>query len=135
LSIVIDASVTLAWIFADERNELAQAVMAEVVQAGAAVPTIWPLEVANVLLLGVRRGRLTAAQRDASLADLAQLDIEVDGETTVHAWSETLALGERFGLTVYDAAYLELARRRDMPIATLDRALATAADALGIARP
>jgi predicted nucleic acid-binding protein len=77
----------------------------------------------------VRRGRITAAYRDASLADLGALAIAVDHGTHEHAWSATLQLSERFGLTAYDAAYLELAQRRRLPLATLDGALIRAAQA------
>jgi predicted nucleic acid-binding protein len=79
----------------------------------------------------LRRGRIDAAFRDASMSDLALLDIVADPETDVHAWAATLQLSERFRLTTYDAAYLELARRRDLPLASLDRELQTAARALG----
>jgi len=134
LTIVIDASVALSWMFSDEQSDLAQAIMVEVAERGAVVPSLWPLEVGNVLLMGVRRGRLTASQRDASLSDLSELDIEIDDQTSARAWAVALPLAERFALTLYDAAYLELAQRRDMPLATLDRQLGAAAEQLGLIR-
>lgn len=82
--------------------------------------------------MGVRRGRLNAAERDATLADLAILDIRTDTDTDTHAWSGTVRLAERFGLTVYDACYLELAGRRALPLASLDGDLRKAADACGV---
>ena len=97
------------------------------------VPALWRLEVANVLHLAVRRRRLDAAGCDATLADLALLDIRADVETDRHAWGETRNLAERHGLTLYDACYLELARRRALPLATLDRELRAAAQAAGVA--
>ena len=84
------------------------------------MPTLWRLEVANSLTVAVRRGRIDANFRHAALADLALLDITTDDHTDVHAWGETLNLADRFQLAVYDAAYLELAERRSIPLATLD---------------
>ena len=100
---------------------------------GAWVPALWRLEVANVLEIGVRRGAVhDSAFRDATLADLALLPIRLDSETDQHAWGATARLATRHGLTLYDAAYLELARRKDTPIATLDRELRAAAAAEGV---
>lgn len=101
-------------------------------ERGAWVPALWRLEVANVLEMGVRRGRHDAAFRDASLADLALLPIRTDPETDRQAWSATLRLAERHKLTVYDAAYLELAQRRGLPLATLDAELLRTANAEGV---
>ena len=84
------------------------------------MPGLWRLEVANVLEMGVRRGRHNASFSEATLDDLALLPIQVDGETDRHAWGETLRLAERHQLTLYDAAYLELAMRRKAALATLD---------------
>jgi predicted nucleic acid-binding protein len=82
--------------------------------------------------MAVRRGRIVPEFRRAALTDLALLDVMTDDHTDVHAWGETLHLADRFQLTVYDAAYLELATRRALPLATLDNELATAAKALGL---
>jgi predicted nucleic acid-binding protein len=132
VSVVLDTSVTLAWIHLDENTQAAGEVLDLVTQSGAWVPTIWPLEVANGLQQGVRRGRLNSVQRDAALASLALLAIAIDPETNTHAWSATLALCTRFTLTTYDAAYLELALRRSLPLATLDGALRAASGAVGV---
>jgi predicted nucleic acid-binding protein len=91
------------------------------------VPSLWHLEVANVLEMSVRRKRHDARFRDATLADLAQLPIQVDAETHRRAWDTTLQLAVRHRLTLYDAAYLELALRSDLPLATLDEDLRKAA--------
>jgi predicted nucleic acid-binding protein len=120
---------TLAWYFEDETTEASLAVLRQVANAGALVPALWRLEVLNGLQVAVRRGRIYAAYRDASLADLQALVIAIDPGTNRQAWSATLRLCERFGLTAYDAAYLELAQRRQLPLATLDVALARAARA------
>ena len=100
--------------------------------AGAWVPSLWRLEIANVLEMGVRRGRMDAAFRDATLADLELLPIQTDPDTEKHAWRLTLRLAERHRLTVYDAAYLELAMRRGLPLASLDRELRAAAAVEGV---
>jgi predicted nucleic acid-binding protein len=131
VSLVLDSSVTLSWFFEDERTEATASVLERVVEHGAVVPAIWRLEVANALQSGLRRGRIDAAFRDASLSDLGQLDIVSDSETDGHAWVETLQLADRFRLTLYDAAYLELAQRRHLPLATLDHDLRVAGRAFG----
>jgi len=120
---------TLAWYFEDEKTEASLAVLKRVADAGAIVPALWRLEVLNGLQVAVRRGRIDSAYRDASLADLQSLVIAIDPATNRQAWSATLRLCERFGLTPYDAAYLELAQRRQLPLATLDAALVHAARA------
>jgi predicted nucleic acid-binding protein len=129
VSLVIDSSMTLAWYFEDERTEASIAVLNQVADTGAAVPALWRLEVLSGLQVAVRRGRITAAYRDASLVDLQSLVIAIDPDTNRQAWSATLRLCERFGLTPYDAAYLELALRRQLPLATLDGDLVRAAQA------
>ena len=104
-----------------------EAVFFQVGLNGAVVPAIWHLEVANSLQSAIRRGRITTTDRQGTLADLARLPIEIDVETATAAWEGTLALADRFGLTTYDAAYLDLAIRRHLPLATLDRQLVDAA--------
>ena len=131
MSLVLDSSTTLAWIFGDETTEAVRQVFEDIADNGAIVPSLWRLEVANSLTMAVRRGRIEAALRDAALIDLALLDITTDQHTDTQAWRETLALAERFGLTLYDAAYLELAQRRNLPLATLDRQLREAATKAG----
>ena len=129
---VLDGSVTMAWYFADELNVYADAVLTALESGRAIVPSLWPLEVANTVLVGERRKRSTEAQAAAWLGILDTLSIEVDGETTSHAWSGTLALARSQNLSAYDAAYLELAMRRGLPLATLDGKLKTAALAVGV---
>jgi predicted nucleic acid-binding protein len=127
MSVVLDSSVTLAWIYADETTEPVREVFQMLSQNGAWVPELWRLEVANVLEMGVRRKRHDAKFRDATLADLSQLPIQVDVETDKQAWGATLHLAERHQLTLYDAAYLELALRRNLPLATVDQEIRRAA--------
>lgn len=129
MSLVVDSSMTLAWYFEDERTDASLAVLDQVAEAGAIVPAHWRLEVVNGLQVAVRRGRIDVAYRDASLADLQSLVIAIDPGTNRQAWSATLHLSDRFRLTSYDAAYLELALRRQLPLATLDGELVRAAQA------
>jgi predicted nucleic acid-binding protein len=91
------------------------------------VPSLWRLEIANALEMNVGRGRRNAAFRDATLEDLAVLPIAIDTETDERAWGATLQLATLHRLTVYDAAYLELAKRRELPLASLDTELRAAA--------
>lgn len=132
MSLVLDSSVTLAFVYGDETTPVVRAVFDALAQGGAWVPALWRLEVANVLEMGVRRGRHDAGFRDATLADLARLPIRLDAETDRHAWGATAHLAARHRLTLYDAAYLELARRRGAPLATLDGDLRAAAEAEGV---
>jgi len=127
MSVVLDASMTIAWLFADEHTEAAHKVMRRVAAEGAAVPSLWRLEVANVLRNAVRRGRCDEAYVDRSLARLERLAISTDDETDSHAWGTTRALAWEQDLTLYDAAYLELAIRTGRPLASCDAALLTAA--------
>jgi predicted nucleic acid-binding protein len=120
------------WVYADETTDDLRAVFEVIVDAEAHVPGLWRLEVANVLEMGVRRGRHDAAFRDAVLADLAELPIRLDPETDAHAWGQTMRLAARHRLTLYDAAYLELAMRRELPLASLDGDLCAAARAEGV---
>lgn len=127
MSLVLDSSATLAWIYSEETTDAVRNVFDLLMQAGAWVPGIWRLEVANVLEMGIRRHRHSAHFRDATLADLSQIPIQVDAETDRQAWNATLLLAQRYQLTLYDAAYLELAIRRDIALATLDEDLRRAA--------
>jgi predicted nucleic acid-binding protein len=131
LSLVLDSSITLAFILPDERTAEAEHILNIVVDKGAWAPFLWRLEVANSLSMAVQRGRIRRAYRDLALGNLASLDIQVDSETDKMAWTATLGLADQFALTVYDAAYLELSIRRNLPLATLDTALQKAATQIG----
>ena len=132
MSLVIDSSITLAWFFEDERTDRADRVLRQVASAGAVVPSLWRLEIANALQSAVRRKRISAEFRDASIADLRSFAIAVDSETDRHAWGTTLTLAERCQLTLYDAAYLELAQRLRLPLASLDHELRAACRAVRV---
>jgi predicted nucleic acid-binding protein len=132
MSLVLDSSVTLAWIYSDESTLPVKTVFERVTSTGAWVPGLWRLEVANVLEMAVRRGRVPSSFRDITLADLALLEIRTDPDTNQHAWGATAQLAKRHRLTAYDAAYLELALRRGLPLATLDEELRAAGAAEGV---
>lgn len=129
MSLVLDSSVTIAWIDAQETTAAVRSVFDRIALNMAWVPGLWRLEVANVLEMRVRRGRIRDDFRDATLTDLALLPIQLDLETHDRAWSATVVLAARHRLTIYDAAYLELALRRSLPLATLDEELRDAAEA------
>jgi predicted nucleic acid-binding protein len=129
---VLDCSLTVAWFFEDEANAYAQAVEDSFPAASAVVPTLWPLEVANALLMGERRKRATEAKVTMFLGLLKSLPIASDDETVSRAWQDTIQLARTHQLSVYDAAYLELALRRGIPLASLDDRLKAAANASGV---
>ncbi len=132
MSIVLDASLTFSWYFEDERTPAVDAVLDQVVYAGALVPCLWRLEIANGFQMAIRRKRVDRDFRDRALLHLGSLPITVDPETYTHAWSATLSLADRFALTLYDAAYLEIAVRCSVPLASLDQELRAAGEALGV---
>lgn len=132
MSLVLDASVALAWVYADETTSAILRVFEEVRTNGAWIPALWRWEVANVLQTNVRRERHDADFRDAALANLAWFPIKVDAQSEPEGWLGTLVLADRHGLTVYDAAYLEIAQRKKIALATLDRQLRQAAKREGV---
>lgn len=132
MRMVIDASITIAWYFDDEITPATDAVLEQLAEAGAIVPTLWRLEVANAFQSALRRKRITPVYRDEALNELRAMPITIDANTDEYAWTTTLQLAERFTLTVYDATYLELAQRRSLPLATLDAELREAASMLNI---
>ena len=129
---VIDSSIALTWCFEDEATPETDALFERVRDEGAVVPSLWHLELGNVLVQAEKRGRISGKDIAARLDLIADLPISVDQETTIRAWRETLSLARSERLTVYDAAYLELAARRRLPLLTLDRDLAAAAIRQGV---
>jgi len=127
MSLVLDTSAVLAWAYNEQAGVGLEELMGRVAEEGAWVPCLWPLEVANVLEMGCRRGRHSEGFRDEVLSSLAELEIRVDPETNEHAWGATALLAREHRLTLYDAAYLELALRRGLALATLDKELRAAA--------
>jgi predicted nucleic acid-binding protein len=123
---VLDASVAACWAFEDEDHPVAALALERVRADEACVPSLWWFEVRNTLIVNEQRGRLTESDTTAFLCALARLNIAVDRSPDK---ADVLMLARRRRLTVYDAAYLELARREGVPLATLDTALAAAARA------
>ena len=128
-AIVIDNSVFLSWCLGDEDDPTASLAMQRVVEEGAVVPRIWWYELRNALVMNERRGRLSLQQVSDTVEDSLELGIAIDDE---HDGSLLLDIARRHGLTVYDAAYVEVALRRSLPLATLDRRLREAAKAIGV---
>ena len=130
---VVDASIALAWTFEDERPEYALQILASMESDQAIVPPHWPTEVANGLLVGERRGRLQMETVTRALRDIAILPISVREAAMDASLSRILNLARAQQLTVYDAAYLDLAMREGLPLATLDEDLTAAAQRTGVA--
>ena len=130
---IVDASVGLAWVYPSQASAETEKLL-EDVEAGAAVivPSLWFWEVANGLLAGQRRKLITAAERKTALEKLSGLNLTVDEETSQAAFRKTSELAERHGLSVYDAAYLEAALRRKLPLGSRDRPLRAAAKKCGV---
>ena len=129
---VLDGSVTMVWGFEDEADDYAEAILERMPDLQAHVPSLWPLEVANALLVGERRRRITSAETARFIAILGAFPITVDDQTVGHAWADTMHLARAHNLSSYDAAYLELAIRLGLPLAALDGKLKTAAGAMGV---
>ena len=128
--VVLDASTTLSWAFDDESGKYADEVLEFVAENHAVVPSLWNYEIANAVLVGIRRSRLTVDDAVAFAEDLATMDIRVEsgGDEPMTLLAEAL----EFELTAYDAAYLMLARTNGLPLATRDKALIRAARKAGV---
>jgi len=131
--LVLDCSIAAAWFFEDETSPLADHVLGSLVTHEAVVPSLWALELANVLVLAERTERVTTAKTEQFLARLAELPIALDHRGAERGFTSVLALARLYGLTAYDAAYLELALREGLPLATLDQPLSEAASKAGVA--
>ena len=129
---VVDASVTLAWCLDDESSAAADAVLDLFAAEEAMAPAIWPLEVANALRSAERRGRITVADTSRIRELLLGLPIRVEPMTLGAALSEVTDLARHLELSAYDAAYLALAARRGLPLATMDARLRDACGVIGV---
>jgi len=127
---VVDASVSAAWFLPDEATPATEAMLQATAAHDVWVPALWLLEVGNLLLTAQRRKRITADKRRELAAAAAALRIKVDREPVAITALDDIAASH--GLTAYDAAYLELALRRRLPLATLDDALIAAMAKAGV---
>lgn len=132
MTIAIDASLTLAWLFEDEQTDTILAVIDLVSKEGATAPMIWRYEVANGLQMAIKRKRIDLNYRAVCFEKLRSLPITIDIDGCDEIWLATVALSDLYQLTVYDAAYLELAQRIRVPLATLDDALQRACKASAV---
>lgn len=131
-SFVVDNSIVMSWCFQDETNQYADVVLESLSRATAVVPSIWPLEVVNVLLVAERKKRLSEADSVRFITLLSQLPIVVELEPPERVMTDLLVLARTNNLSSYDAAYLNLAMRKGLPIATLDARLTEAARAANV---
>ena len=131
--LVLDGSVTLAWSLSDESSDYADRVLEDLATHPALVPSIWLLEVANALLVAERLNRCTVAESAGIIAVLGSLPIAIEASTAERAFGDVTNLGRAHGLSAYDAAYLDLAIRHGIPLATLDERLIEAAAQTGVA--
>lgn len=128
--IVIDASVAVAWSFEDERRPPIDEILTLVGNHGGVAPAIWLVETANAIQIAMRRGRIGPAYRDQLLVQLKALPVDIEASTGEGVIA--VAVSDRFDITVYDAAYLEVAIRGQLPLATLDKQLLAAARGAGV---
>jgi len=133
MPLVVDASVALAWALPDEISTYADAVLAVVERDGLRVPELWAREIANGLAVAYLRKRITSADENAFLIALSYLNIDVEEPVpAVTAVRDGTAAAMQYGLTAYDAAYVDLAAREKLTLATLDTAMRKAAEQSGI---
>lgn len=132
MSFVLDASIALSWCFDDEASPYTWPLLERLEAETAYVPSLWALEMSNILILAERRKRISYAHVILSLELISNLSIQVDEETSYRAFHETSQLAYKEKLTSYDASYLELALRLGIPLATKDKALAKIAKKLGV---
>lgn len=129
---VVDCSVAMAWLFYHEATPKTAALLNRLATETALVPAWWFIEIINVLAMAERKGRITPTQSDAFIADLGKLGFERDDEAPDRAFTNLLVLCRKHQLTSYDAVYLELAIRRNLPLATLDEDLRKTAKKVGV---
>lgn len=132
MAFVLDCSMTMAWVFSDEANEFTETLRESLLKENAVVPVLWPIEVGNVLLVAMRRGRITRDDWIQIRDNLNALPIDIDPVSYERVLGTVLSVADERGLSVYDAMYLELALRRGLPLATLDQRLIEAANAAGV---
>ena len=129
---VLDCSMAISWVFPDEADTRTRRIRSKLKSCCARVPSIWHYEIANVLMISERRKRITEAEGVKIKSIFSVLPIVIDETTQDRLWGEITNLSRELSLSVYDAVYLELAMREDLPLATLDKKLKEAAQMVGI---
>jgi predicted nucleic acid-binding protein len=132
-SFVVDNSVVMSWCFKDQANSYADSILEKLTEAMAYVPSVWPLEVVNVLLAAERKKCISEADSVRFISLLSQLPIVVEYESPEKAMKDLLGLARAHSLSSYDASYLDLAMKKGLPLATLDEKLRKAAEATKVA--
>lgn len=132
MAFVLDCSVTMTWMFRDEATETTDALRGRLLYESAIVPALWTMEVANALLVAKRRGRIQPDELNSLTGLLRDLPVEIDSLDMDRVVVRGLDLANQYSLSVYDAMYLELAIRRGLPLATLDRRLTAACRDAGV---
>lgn len=132
MSFILDASIALSWCFQDESSSETWGLLDKLEEETAVVPSLWPLEIGNILVLAERRKRISYAQLVQYVELMDRLPIQIDEETAHYSFREIISLAHTEKLTTYDASYLELAMRLGLPLATKDKALAKVAKKLGL---
>lgn len=128
---VLDCSVSAAWCLSDESSELAEKILHRLANEDALVPSLWIVEMANVLVTAERRGRITPADASRAVELLLSLPIRIES-ADMQTLNASRLLAREFSLSAYDASYLELAQRAGLPLATMDRTLSMAAERCGV---
>ncbi len=124
---IIDNSVVMSWCFKDQANAYADSILERLIESMAYVPSVWPLEVVNVLLAAERKKYISQADSVRFISLLAELPIVVESDSPVKSMKELLGLARAHDLSSYDASYLDLAMKKGLPLATLDEKLRKAA--------
>jgi predicted nucleic acid-binding protein len=132
MSFVLDSSVALAWLLPDEQGSPADELANRLEEGAVCAPALWPLEVGNALITAQRRKRLTERETELLLRTVQTLPVDLDTKSAGDSFAAVTACARKLGLTTYEAAYLELAQRRGLPLATLDQRLADAARKIGV---
>lgn len=132
MAFIVDASVALSWLFTDEFTKTSQSLLSRAVTEEIFVPVHWRAEIANGALTGERRGRLPPGTIERWLGRLNDIHLEYDEAGVILAFETTLPIARQHRLTIYDSLYLELALRRNLALATFDKALGDAARSVGV---
>ena len=132
MSIVLDCSIVLAWYLPDEEEANATAALHYVTQNGGMVPFLFKTEIASGFIMAMRRNRIDSSFSNQAFEEIPMLQLNFDVEGLKEVWGLTSELADQYRLTIYDAIYLELAKRKRLPLATLDRSLKRAAIEAGV---